>query len=250
LVRLLILGAGSMAQRHAAAFATVAGCEVAAVVEPNAERLAGFLACHDVPKGFADLDSAIRWGGFDAAANATPDAAHYATTMNLVAAGKHVFCEKPLATDHPSARRMAEAAEARGLINMVNFTYRNCPALHQARHIAVSGEIGEVRHFEAHYLQSWLVGRHRGDWRSDERWLWRLSSAHGSKGALGDIGTHIVDFTTYATGSDIVSVTGRIGVFPKAPNDRIGDYMLDANDSFVMSAELANRALGVIHATR
>ena len=51
-----------------------------------------------------------------------------------------------------------------------------------------AGEIGEVRHVRASYLQSWLTGRHWGDWRTEERWLWRPSPAHGSKGVLGDIG--------------------------------------------------------------
>ena len=250
MVRLLILGAGSMAARHAAAFKAIPGCEIAAVVEPNDARLAAFVEIHKIKRGFADLDSAIAWDGFDAVANVTPDVVHYPTTMSLISAGKHVFCEKPLATDYPRARQMAEAAEASGLVNMVNLIYRNCTALQRAREIVVSGGIGEVRHFEASYLQNWLVGPQQGDWRSEERWLWRLSSAHGSRGALGDIGIHIVDFATYAAASDIVSMTGRLGVFSKAPNDRIGDYLLDANDSFVMSVELANRALGLIHATR
>ena len=57
--------------------------------------------------------------------------------------------------------------------------------------------IGEVRHIDAAYLQSWLVGTHWGDWRTEERWLWRLSGAHGSRGALGDVGIHILDFASY-----------------------------------------------------
>ena len=126
---------------------------------------------------FTDLDSAIAWGEFDAAANVTPDAVHHPTTMKLIAAGKHILCEKPLATTYPLALEMTEAAEKRGVINMVNLTYRGSPAVEKAREIVVSGEIGEIRHFEASYLQSWLVGNHWGDWKSEDRWLWRLSSA-------------------------------------------------------------------------
>ena len=67
---------------------------------------------------------------------------------------------------------------------------------------------------------------------------------------VGDIGIHLVDFATFGAASDIVSLTSRVKTFHKAEGDRIGDYKLDANDSFVMSVELANGALGVIDATR
>ncbi len=72
--------------------------------------------------------------------NATPDGVHMETTLALLAAGKHVFCEKPLAQNYPDAMRMVEAAESAGLINMVNLTYRNSPALQQAREMVAEGE--------------------------------------------------------------------------------------------------------------
>jgi predicted dehydrogenase len=170
--------------------------------------------------------------------------------MKLIGAGKHILCEKPLATAYPLALEMTEAAETRGIINMVNLTYRGSPAVEKAREIVTSGEIGEIRHFEASYLQSWLVGNHWGDWKTEDRWLWRLSSGHGSHGVIGDIGIHIVDFATYACANDIVWMESRAKTFHKADGGRIGDYVLDANDSFAMSVELTNGALGVIHATR
>ena len=105
---------------------------------------------------------------------------------------------------------MTEAAEAAGLVNMVNLTYRNAAAHPDSpAGWSQAGEIGEVRHVQASYLQSWLTGRHWGDWRTEERWLWRLSSAHGSKGVLGDIGVHILDFVTFGTGLDIVALHGQ-----------------------------------------
>jgi predicted dehydrogenase len=250
MTRLLILGTGNMARQHALAFKAEADIEIVAAVETNAERLAAFAAEHGIPHPFATLDAAIAWGQFDAVANVTPDAVHHPTTMRLVAAGKHVFCEKPLAMNFSDAKEMADAAEARHVMNMVNLTYRSSPAIERAREIMRSGEIGELRHFEASYLQSWLVGKHWGDWRTEGRWLWRLSSAHGSKGVVGDIGIHIVDFATYGAASDIASMCSQIKTFHKAEGDRIGEYTLDANDSFVMSVALQNGALGVIHATR
>jgi predicted dehydrogenase len=249
-IRLAIVGTGSMAGQHARSFRVLPGVEVVAAVEPQEDRLNAFCDTHGIARRFTDLDSAIAWGEFDAAANVTPDAVHHPTTMKLIAAGKHILCEKPLATTYPLALEMTEAAEKRGLINMVNLSYRGSPAVEKAREIVVNGEIGEIRHFEASYLQSWLVGTHWGDWRSEDRWLWRLSSAHGSRGVIGDIGIHIVDFATYACAKDIVWMESRAKTFHKIDGERIGDYVLDANDSFAMSVELSNGALGVIHASR
>ena len=250
MVRILILGTGTWAASHAENFSALPGCQVVAGVDPDAGRAQLFCATHNIPHAFSDLDAAISWGEFDAVANVTPDGVHHPTTMKLIAAGKHIFCEKPLAESYPLAREMTEAIEAAGLVGMVNLTYRNVPALQQARRMIADGAIGNVRHVEASYRQSWLVGTHWGDWRTDPRWLWRLSSEHGSKGVLGDVGIHILDFATYAIGLEPVSIQARLQTFPKAPNDRIGDYTLDANDSAVMSLTFANGALGVIHASR
>ena len=249
-IRVLIVGTGSMANTHARSFCALPGVRLVGAVEPLEDRLNAFCDEHCIYRRFTDLDSAIAWGEFDAAANVTPDVVHHPTTMKLIAAGKHVLCEKPLATTYPLALEMTEAAEKRGIVNMVNLSYRGSPALEKARELVVNGEIGEIRHFEASYLQSWLVGNHWGDWKSEDRWLWRLSSRHGSHGVIGDIGIHIVDLATYACAKDIVWMESRAKTFPKADGGRIGDYVLDANDSFAMSVELSNGALGVIHASR
>ncbi|MCP4385451.1 MAG: Gfo/Idh/MocA family oxidoreductase [Hyphomicrobiales bacterium] len=250
MTRLLIIGTGSMARQHALAFRVLEDVEIVAAVEPNEERLQAFSEEHGISNKFADLDAAIAWNGFDAASNVTPDIFHHPLSMKLIDAGKHVLCEKPLATNYPLALEMTEAAENRGVINMVNLTFRSSPALKQAREIVLSGEIGDIRHFEASYLQSWLVGHHWGDWRTDERWLWRLSTKHGSHGVIGDIGIHVIDFATHAAARDIVWMESRAKTFHKAEGDRIDGYPLDANDSFAMTVELTNGALGVIHATR
>jgi len=248
--RLLILGTGAIARHHAERFALLPGCEVVAAVDVNPERARDFAANHSIPHAFGSLADAIAWGEFDAAVNSTPDAAHKPTTMQLIEARKPVFCEKPLALTHADALEMTEAVEAAGLINMVNLTYRHAGAIQTARRMVESGEIGEVRHVQASYLQSWLTGRHWGDWRSDERWLWRLSSRHGSKGVLGDIGVHILDFVTYGTALDIVALSARMKVFDKAEGNAIDVYTLDVNDSVAMTVEFTNGALGVVHMSR
>lgn len=250
MIRVIIVGTGAMAHAHAKSFAAMDDVKLVAGVDPNAEALAAFNQEFDIPRGFTSVSEAIAWGEFDAATNVTPDAIHHRTTMPLLTAGKHVLCEKPLATQHSDAQEMAVAAKAAGVVNMVNLTYRNVPALMQAAQMVRDGEIGEIRHFEASYLQSWLTQDSWGDWQTEDAWLWRLSSAHGSMGVLGDVGVHILDFATFAAGAEVDRVSCRLKTFAKAKGNRIGAYTLDANDSMAMHLSLKNGAIGVIHASR
>lgn len=249
-VRILILGTGGMAKNHAESFAAIPGVTLVAGIDTRAEQLATFQATHHIPHGFASVQDAIAWGEFDAVTNVTPDAAHYATTMPLLAAGKHVLCEKPLATNAAHATEMAEAAAKAGVVNMVNLTYRNVPALQKAAQMVRDGAIGPIRHFEASYLQSWLTQPAWGAWDREPQWLWRLSSKHGSKGVLGDVGIHILDFATFIAGMDATQVSCLLQTFDKAPGGQIGEYVLDANDSATMQVRLSNGALGTVAATR
>ncbi|MBX5165636.1 MULTISPECIES: Gfo/Idh/MocA family protein [unclassified Rhizobium] len=249
-MRLLVLGTGVMAKNQLARFPLIDGVTVVGAVDTDPERLSAFADKFNIEKRFLSLEEAIAWGEFDAATNVTPDRIHHPTTMALISAGKHVFCEKPLAENYAKALEMTEAAEKAGVINMVNLTYRNVAPLQRAREMVLAGELGTIRHVEASYLQSWLVSRAWGDWRTESTWLWRLSTGHGSNGVLGDVGIHILDFAAYGAATDIDHVFARLKTFNKAPGGQIGEYLLDANDSFTMSVDFANGALGVVHASR
>lgn len=247
---LLLLGTGGIAGTHVEEFAQIPECRIVACIDRVPGRAEQFASTHGIGKHFEDLDEAIAWGGFGAAINATPDGAHKATTLALIAAGKSVFCEKPLAPTHADALAMTEAAEKAGVVNMVNLTYRNSPAVQMARQMVEAGEIGTLRHVEAAYRQSWLVSKAWGDWRTMDQWLWRLSSKHGSTGVLGDVGIHILDFASFGAGDDIASLQAELVTFSKAEGDRIGDYVLDANDSFAMTGRFKSGALVTVLATR
>jgi predicted dehydrogenase len=249
-IRLLILGTGGMAANHAEKFAEIDGVKLVAGIDTRPQQLADFCKKHGIERQFSSLEAALAWGQFDAVTNVTPDAAHYATTMPILAAGKHILCEKPLATNAAQAQEMADAAERAGVVNMVNLSYRNVPALQQAAKMVRAGTIGHVRHFEASYLQSWLTQPAWGDWKTESQWLWRLSAAHGSKGVLGDVGIHILDFATFIAGESATSISCLLKTFDKAPGGRIGDYVLNANDSATMQLTLSGGALGTVAATR
>ncbi len=249
-VRVAIVGTGTMAQSHVGAYLADPHVELVAAVDTRPEILHAFCARHGIGHAFATIDELLAWGEFDAVSNVTPDAAHHATTLPFVAAGKHVLCEKPLASTYEDARDMADAAQMAGIVNMVNLSYRNGPALQKAAEMVANGAIGNLRHFEASYLQSWLAQPAWGDWKTEDQWLWRLSKKHGSKGVLGDVGIHIIDFAAYAMGTLPTSFDCKLHTFHKAPGDQIGEYPLDANDSFVMHMQCENGALGTISATR
>lgn len=249
-VRLLLLGTGGIARQHLDEFGLVPGCAFVACADALPGRAQAYAAAHGIGHAFSSLAEALEWGRFDAAVNATPDGAHKDTTLQLLAAGKDVFCEKPLAPNHADAAQMTEAAEKAGLVNMVNLTYRNAPPLQKARELVLAGALGELRHIEAAYRQSWLVSSAWGDWRTEPMWLWRLSSKHGSTGVLGDVGVHILDFAAYGAADDIVSLKADLVNFAKADGGRIGEYDLDANDSVTMMGRFRNGALATVVATR
>lgn len=248
-INLAIIGTGGMANWHAGNFKQIKGCCLVAACDVDAARAKAFAEKHNMPAVFTSTEELLKKADIDAVTIVTPDAHHKPVSMLCLAAGKHVLCEKPLAVNYPDASAMVAAARKAGVVNMVNFSYRDWRVLQAVAAAVQRGDIGEVRHVEASYLQAWLPSKVWGDWRTSPGWLWRLSTAHGSQGVLGDVGVHIVDFATYPAGP-LREVTCRLKAFPKAPGNKIGEYKLDANDSAVMTVEFANGALGVIHTSR
>ncbi|MCB9943376.1 MAG: Gfo/Idh/MocA family oxidoreductase [Geminicoccaceae bacterium] len=249
-VRIAVLGTGRMAANHVDHFRSIDSVTVVAGIDTRQPQLASFCDQYGIANRFSSLEDALHWGEFDALANVTPDAAHHATTLPVLAAGKHILCEKPLATSEADAIEMAEAARHAGVVAMVNLSYRRVEALQKAARIVASGALGTVRHFEASYLQSWLTQPAWGEWSEQPEWLWRLSTVHGSKGVLGDVGIHILDYATYVAGQQVKEISCRLANYDKAPGGRIGEYVLDANDSATMQITLENGALGTLSATR
>ncbi len=248
-VGLATIGTGGMAHAHAQAFAAIPGCRLVAACDVDRARADAFAATFGIPHASTDLAATLALPGVDAVSIVTPDAFHLPVTLEALTAGRHVLCEKPLALNAPDALTMLAAAERANVRHLVNFSYRNWACLQAVQTAVARGDIGEIRHVEASYLQAWLPSKIWGDWRTSPQWLWRLSTAHGSRGVLGDVGVHILDFATFPTGP-LREVFCRLRAFDKAPGNRIGDYPLDANDSAVMTVEFANGALGVIHTSR
>lgn len=238
-----------MANNHARFYQNHADSTVVAAVDIDQARVNEFCQRHQIAKAYTDVAELLEKEELDAVTIVTPDSSHAPLALQAIAAGKHVLCEKPLATCHKDAVKMAEEAAKAGVINMVNFSYRNSSAIQMAAEWCAEGRLGRIRHVEGKYLQSWLAAKDWGDWKTSPNWLWRLSTAHGSKGVLGDVGVHILDFATLPVGP-IAELYATLPVLDKAPEGKMGDYTLDANDTMVVNARFANGAVGVITATR
>ncbi len=249
-LRVLLVGTGRMAHTHARRFNAIDGCQVVAAVDIVPELLSAFCDRHAIRHRFSSIDEALAFGEFDAVSVVTPDVFHAPVVLPCLAAGLPVLCEKPLADTTIQAQLMADAAARSGVLNLMNLTYRSSGALCEARRLVDAGELGELRHVEAAYRQSWLVSDYWGVWNEEDAWLWRLSTAHGSLGVLGDVGIHILDYTLAGCGLHIDELQCRLQTFDKAPDNRVGHYVLDANDSCMINTVFDNGALGSITMSR
>ena len=249
MIKLGFIGTGGMANAHASAFAKIRGVKLAACCDIVAEKAQAFADTHGIAKVYTDYHTMLEQEKLDAVTNVTNDAMHAEVSLAVIAKGLHILCEKPLASNLADAQRMAAAAREAGVINMVNFSYRNSCGLQKAAEVVRAGKIGRLIHVEASYLQSWLINRAWGDWREKTALTWRLSTRHGSTGTLGDIGCHILDMTTFLCGDEIAEVSCNLGTFDKGVPS-IGEYVFDANDSFIATVKFAGGALGTVHSTR
>ncbi|MDQ3045729.1 MAG: Gfo/Idh/MocA family oxidoreductase [Chloroflexota bacterium] len=186
----------------------------------------------------------------------TPGNSHYAVVMEALAAGKHVLCEKPLANTLAEAQEMLRAAQAAGVVAMINFNYRRVPAIAFAKRLIDEGRLGDIRHWRAVYLQDWIVD-------PEFPLVWRLKRELAGSGALGDTAAHIVDLGHYLVGQ-VTSVVGTLDTFiTERPIEVIGAGgaglsatsgaergAVTVDDCTTFLAKFANGATGTFEATR
>ena len=143
--------------------------------------------------------AALRDPAIDAVHICTPNALHMPHVELALAHGKHVICEKPLATTAADAARLASLARETGLISAVSFGYRYQSVAQQARARLTGGEFGPVRLVHGSYLQDWLLEQADTDWRTD-------AGIGGRSRAFADIGSHWCDLAEWMTGRRITDV--------------------------------------------
>lgn len=132
----------------------------------------------------------------------TPNHLHAEQSIALLAAGKHVACEKPLAGTLDDARAMRDAAKKSKARTFVWFNYRRCPAVALAWQLVREGRLGRLHHVRAHYLQEW-----GGPQTSMS---WRFQKKLAGSGAHGDLNAHIVDMARFLVGEELREVHGAV----------------------------------------
>lgn len=248
MIKIAIIGTGGMANAHALEFGKLDYCKIVACSDIVAGRAKEFAERHNIPGYYEDTQTMLDNEELDAVSVVTPDQHHKEPVLMAIDRGLHVMCEKPLADNLADAKEMAAAAKNKGIFTAVNFTRRNRDGCQEAAKIAHSGALGRIMHVQSTYLQAWLTTKQWGDWHDSPAFLWRMSTRHGSAGALGDIGVHVFDLASFVAG-DIVQICCDMETFKKDV-DGLGDYVFDANDGFVAAARFSNGALGVIQASR
>jgi predicted dehydrogenase len=176
--------------------------------------------------------------------NGGPNDAHAEPCIAAAQAGKHVFCEKPLARTAEEAKSMLDAVQKAGVKHMVAFNYRFVPAIVQARKLIESGALGRIFHFRAVYLQEWIID-------PNFEKVWRLDKSVAGSGALGDLGSHIIDLARFLIGEPkrIMGMTKTFIEERPLPGGQ-GRGKVDVDDAFVSLFEFENGALGTLEATR
>ena len=173
----------------------------------------------------------------------TPNFVHKEQAIAAAEAGKDILCEKPLANNAEDAKEMLQAVRNNGVKAMCGFTYRQAPAVKLAREMIESGELGEIRHIRADYLQDFIMD-------PEFPMMWRLRKEQAGSGALGDLGAHITDIARFLVG-EVEEVSGTLETFIKErPTGDGGTEEVTVDDAAIWCARMDNGALGKFEATR
>ena len=208
-LRVGLIGTGYMGRSHAAAFVGAPAVFGQAPARPALEMVADVsedLASHAAAElGFrrwtADWHELVADPDVDVVAITTPNNLHRDMAVAATAAGKHVYCEKPLAMDAAEAREMTETAEAAGVTTLVGFNYLKNPLQRYARDLIAGGELGEIIHYRGRFDQDYM-----GDPRFPH--TWRCDKSIAGSGIVGDGASHAIAMVHFLVG-DITEVCGR-----------------------------------------
>ncbi len=175
----------------------------------------------------------------------TPNYLHFEQVMAALSAGKHVYCDKPLAMNAREAAEMAEAAERVGTTCQVTFHNRYSPAMMRARELAESGFLGDITSFRAVYLHSGYTDPNRPI-------SWRMQREKAGGGALVDLGSHAIDLLRMLMG-DFVRVRAELRTLVEERPVSAGSsekVRADADELALLELETGSGAVGTLEASR
>jgi predicted dehydrogenase len=198
-VKVAVAGVGFIGPVHIESLRRAGGVEVVALFHPIENEAAEKAIAMGIPKYFVDYDQMVRDADFDCVHICTPNNLHYPMAKAALLAGKHVVCEKPLATTVKEAEELLALAREKKLIHAVSFNLRYYPLVRQMKIMREKGELGRVYSIMGSYLQDWLF------YETDYNWRLEPDKSGDSK-AIADIGSHLIDLIEYISGLSITEV--------------------------------------------
>ena len=250
-LRIGLIGTGYMGKAHAIALQMVGTvfpltarpvCELVADINlelaQQQAQLLGFRRATD------DWRQLVNDPAVDIVDICSPNYLHKDMARAAIAAGKHVYAEKPLALNAADALEMTQAAERAGVKTLVGFNYIKNPASQLAKEIIASGEIGQVLHFRGTFNEDYLADPARP-------FSWRLQREFAGSGALGDMGSHIINMAQYLVG-EIAEVNGDLQtVYQQRPlADGSGFGTVQNDDQVHCMVRFTNGASGTLESSR
>jgi predicted dehydrogenase len=247
-----VIGTGFIGTVHVEQLRRI-GVQVRGVLGSTPERGAARADALGVRRAYGSLNEILADPDVDVVHVTSPNHLHVAQASAILAAGKHVVCEKPLAMTAAESAELVRQADAAGRVNAVNFNIRFYPLHQHTREIVAAGDLGDVRFVTGHYFQDWLL--------HDTDWNWRLEpDKGGALRAVGDIGSHWLDLMAFVTGQPIVSVMADLATFvdvrqaPKGPvetfsTERSADVVarpMGTEDTATILLRFANGARGSV----
>jgi predicted dehydrogenase len=231
-LRIGLIGSGFMGKAHAFGYTTASRVfdlpfelELRTIADIDDEAAAKAAADLGFARATSDWRSLVADPDIDAVNITAPNALHKQMALAALAAGKHVYCEKPLAPLAVDAREMAEAAEATGLRTQVGFNYLCNPMLRLAREMIAAGELGEIRGYRGVHAEDYMA-------ESAEPFTFRHEPAGG--GALADVGSHALataEFLMSAAAGPITRVMGDcVTMIAERPDGQGGKRRVEVDD--------------------
>jgi predicted dehydrogenase len=200
-----VIGTGFIGTVHVEQLRRI-GVQVRGVLGSSPERGRVRADALGVARAYSSLDEILDDPSVDVVHVTSPNHLHVAQASQILAAARHVVCEKPLGISAAEAAELVGLARSSGRVNAVNFNIRFYPLHQHVRELIAAGDLGDVRFVTGHYFQDWLL--------LATDWNWRLEpDKGGSLRAVGDIGSHWLDLVTFLTGHHIEAVMADLTTF-------------------------------------
>jgi len=242
-----LVGTGYMGKAHAVALKSVGAvfntnlrpvCElICSTTEAGAAQKAAELGFNQSTSHWQRL---IESPVVEAIVIASPPSTHKAIALAALAAGKAVFCEKPLGASLDEAREMAAGAASSRVVNMVGFNYIRTPASQLAHQIIAAGEIGDIIHVRAEHTEDFLAD-------PEEPASWRTRDP--SSGNLGDLAPHIINAVLRLVGPIERLVADVQTTYASRPGAN-GPEAVGNDDQANLLCRFEGGAMGSIHVSR